>query len=207
MGEDAFRFQQPDDAFQLRVSLLDVEPSIWRRLLVPQDVPLPRLHEVLQVALGWTNSHLHQFLVGELRFAEPDSEFLPGPIDYRRITLNQIAPGPGAQCIYEYDFGDSWEHLLEVEQAVAAAEAGRIPRCLGGERRCPPEDCGGAAGYKELLLALRNPDHPEHEDYRQWAGPGFDPTAFDAAIVNQKLMRFTRRPASQSPRRQHRRQR
>jgi hypothetical protein len=202
---EAYRFQQPDDVFQIRVSLADVEPLVWRRLLVPQEVTLPRLHQILQVTMGWTDSHLHQFLVGDVRFAEPDSEFPPGPIDYRRITLNQIAPRPGAVCVYEYDFGDGWEHLVEVEQAVPAVEAGSVPRCVGGERTCPPEDCGGPPGYEELLRALRDPTHPEHEEYRQWVGPGFDPRAFDVVLVNKKLTRFAPRPARQAPRRPRRR--
>jgi len=121
--------RERSDIFQLRVSLVDVDPPIWRRLLVPQDVALPRLHAILQVAMGWTDSHLHQFKVGELRFAEPDDEHEPGPIDYRRITLDQIAPRRGSTCIYEYDFGDSWDHLIEVEDETAAAPwLCRIPR-------------------------------------------------------------------------------
>jgi hypothetical protein len=178
------------DIFQVRVSLVYVEPRIWRRLLVPQDVALSRLHAILQVTMGWTNSHLHQFKVGELRFAEPGDEYEPGPIDYRRITLSQIAPHRGSTCVYEYDFGDSWDHLIEVEDelSVEAVQAA-VARCIGGERACPPEDCGGPSGYAEFLEAIRDPNHAERDDLLEWAGADFDPEAFDVERVNRILSR------------------
>lgn len=186
----ALRFPQADDVFQLRISLVDITPPIWRRLLVPQDILLPRLHRFLQVAMGWEDRHLHQFRLGEVRFGEPDDEFPPGPIDYRDITLNQIAPRRGATCVYEYDFGDSWEHLIEVELEVAAASVTLpLPHCLAGERACPPEDVGGTHGYERLLAALRDPDDEEHDEFRRWVGRRFDPDAFDLGAVNRRLAR------------------
>ncbi|MBO0703413.1 MAG: plasmid pRiA4b ORF-3 family protein [Candidatus Dormibacteraeota bacterium] len=180
--------------FQIKVSLLDVAPRIWRRLLVPQDVSMPRLHRILQLAMGWTDSHLHQFRVGELRFAEPDDEQLePRPIDYRRIALNQLAPQRGSTCVYEYDFGDGWEHLIEVEEELPVETvSGAVPRCLAGERACPPEDCGGPGGYAEVLVALSDAGHPEHDQWCEWAGPAFDPAAFDMETINRALRRFRR---------------
>ncbi len=189
------RFSQPDDIFQLRVSLLDIDPQIWRRLLVPQDLTLPRLHSVLQVVMGWTDSHLHQFKVGDVYFAEPHEELEPGPIDYRRIALNKIAPRRGSTCIYEYDFGDGWEHLIEVEDDLPVETVTvPVPRCLAGERACPPEDCGGPGGYAEFLEALQDPHHPEHDEYLEWVGRDFDPEAFDLERVNRILARYAPRP-------------
>ncbi len=189
------RFPLPDDVFQLRVSLIDVEPPVWRRLLVAQDVTLPRLHSILQAVMGWTNSHLHQFKVGDVCFAEPQNEFEPGPIDYRRIALNQIAPRRGSTCVYEYDFGDSWEHFIEVEDELPTDTVrGPVPRCLGGERACPPEDCGGPLGYAEFLEAIRNPQHPEHDDYLGRADAEFDPERFHVDRVNRALSRYSTRP-------------
>lgn len=183
-----FRFRQPDDVFQLGVRLVDSEPAVWRRLLVDQDVLLPQLHRILQAAVGWTDSHLHQFLVGDLRFGEPDDELSPGPIDYRRISLNQVLPRQGATLIYEYDFGDSWEHLIELEDELDRdSVVGPLPRCLDGARACPPEDCGGIHGYNLLLEAVRDPRHPEHDSYVSWVGGEFDPEAFDADIVTERL--------------------
>ncbi|MGH9896638.1 MAG: plasmid pRiA4b ORF-3 family protein, partial [bacterium] len=152
------------------------------------DVLLPALHTILQVAMGWTDSHLHQFSVADLRFAEPDNESDPTPIDYRSITLNQILPRSGATCVYEYDFGDSWEHLVEVEDELARETvADPLPRCVDGARACPPEDCGGMHGYELFLEAIGDQRHPEHDDYVRWVGGGFDPETFDIGAVNKKL--------------------
>lgn len=189
-----FRFRQPDDIFQLRVTLTDIRPPIWRRLLVPQDIRLPRLHSILQAAMGWTDSHLHVFKVGDVRFGEPDDEYLPGPVDYRDVTLNQIVPYKGSTCSYEYDFGDSWEHQIEVEEELPVESVvDALPRCLAGERACPPEDSGGTPGYARLLEALSDPDDPEHDEYRVWAGRQFQPEAFDIDRVNRRLARFAPR--------------
>lgn len=182
------RFSLPDDVFQAKVSLAEVEPPIWRRILVPQHIPLPQLHRVLQTVMGWSDSHLHQFLVGEVRFGKPDDEFEPPPIDYRSIQLNQIAPRPGTTCAYEYDFGDGWEHLIEIEAALPIESvAGPLPRCLEGMRACPPEDVGGPGGYARFLAALKDPNDSEHEEWRSWARADYDPEAFDAVRVNRAL--------------------
>jgi len=208
-GAGPLRFSLPDDIFQLRVSLIDIEPPIWRRLLVPQDLTLPRLHAILQVVMGWTDSHLHQFKIGDVCFAEPHEESEPTPIDYRRITLNQIAPRRGSTCVYEYDFGDSWDHLIEVEDELPAATVtGSLPRCLEGERACPPEDCGGPGGYAEFLEAIGDPNHPEHDGYLEWVGDDFDPERFDLMSVNRILARYApprkRGPAARPVRRRPR---
>jgi hypothetical protein len=188
------RFPKPDDVFQLRVQLIDSEPAIWRRLLVDQDVLLPRFHKILQAAMGWTDSHLHQFKVANLRFGEPDDEFDPGPIDYRRITLNQILPRRGATCVYEYDFGDSWEHLIEVEDELARETVpDPLPRCVDGVRACPPENSGGMHHYALLLEAIADPQHSEHDDYAGWIDAGFDPAAFDVDAANERLAASARR--------------
>lgn len=194
------RFPEPDDIFQLRISLIGIEPQIWRRLLVPKEITLPRLHVILQPTLGWTNSHLHQFRVGDVRFSEPDDDSEPEPIDYRRITLEQIVPRRGATCIYEYDFGDGWEHLIEIEKELPAESTmGSLPRCIGGERACPPEDCGGPEGYAEFLEVFKDAHHPEHESYREWVGQDFDPDAFDLDRVNRLLARLAPRAAPRDP--------
>jgi len=194
MSDTPHRFRLPDDVFQLRVSLVDSEPVIWRRVLVDQDVLLPRLHKILQAVMGWTDSHLHQFTVAGLSFAEPDEESSPEPIDYRHIALNQILPAKGATCIYEYDFGDSWDHLVELEDELARETvSGPLPTCVDGARACPPEDCGGLHGYELFLQAIADSEHPEHDDYVRWAGGDFDPEAFDVAAAN-KLLIATGRP-------------
>jgi hypothetical protein len=147
--------------------------------------------------MGWTDSHLHEFKVGDVRFAEPDHEHPPGPIDYRYIRLHQIAPFRGSTFTYEYDFGDGWEHRIEVEDELPVESVSVVvPRCLAGARSCPPEDCGGPHGYSDLLTALRDPEHEEHAWLRTWAGPRFDPEEFDLDRVNRRLARVPkgRRP-------------
>lgn len=196
-GTPRFRFPLPDDLYQIRVSLLDVEPTVWRRLLVPKSVTLPRLHTTLQAVMGWSGSHLHQFKAGEVCFGEPSTDLDPGPIDHARITVSQLLPRTGTTCTYEYDFGDGWEHLVELEEEVPAASVTEpVPRCLAGARACPPEDCGGPPGYAELLAALRDPTRADHEEYASWAPRPFDPDAFGIDLVNRRLARFARRPAS-----------
>lgn len=190
-----------DDVYQIKVDLLGAEPPIWRRLLVDAEVRLPRLHEILQVAMGWTNSHLHEFLVGEIRFGEPDAEFDTPPIDYAAIQLIQIAPRVGSAVRYLYDFGDHWEHVIVVEEALPRKSVtDALPICVDGERACPPEDVGGTHGYTEFLIALSNPYHPEHKQWRRWAGRSFDPAAFDLDRVNRRLARYRpRRPGRAAP--------
>jgi hypothetical protein len=121
-------------------------------------------------------------------------DYEPGPIDHKRITLNQILPGCGATCIYEYDFGDGWEHLIEVEAEVPNENVTvHVPRCLGGEPACPPDDCGGPHGYAHFVEAIRDSEHEEHNDYVQWLGGAFDPEAFDLGGVNRTLSRLAAR--------------
>lgn len=189
------RFPEPDDVFQVRVSLVGVKPLIWRRLLVPKAVPLARLHAILQPTMGWTNSHLHQFRVGDLLFAEPDPEYAGSDaIDYRTLELRHIAPRKGSTCVYEYDFGDGWEHLIEVEEELSAhAARSPLPRCLEGQRACPPEDCGGPYGYREVLKALRR-RAARRRGNDERAHATFDPESFDLERVNARLARLTLRP-------------
>jgi hypothetical protein len=173
---------------------MEIEPPIWRRLLVRQDTLLPRLHAIIQAAMGWTDSHLHLFRVGDVRFGEPDREYLPGPIDERAITLNQVLPYRRSPCVYEYDLGDSWEHRIEVEDELPLESVTeQEPWCLAGERACPPEDSGGPPGYAHLVATLRDPLHPEHHESRRWAGRRFDPEAFDLEAVNRRLARYRSR--------------
>lgn len=148
---------------------------------------LARLHDVIQMAMGWDDYHLHEFEIGGVRYGINDGEgWGPPPKDERRARLHHVAP-VGTTVAYQYDFGDCWDHDIEVE-AVLPAEAGqRYPVCLAGEGACPPEDCGGTWGFAELLEVLADPDHEEHERMLQWVGGAFDPEHFDLAAVNETL--------------------
>jgi hypothetical protein len=187
--EDTRRRAMPSKAriYQVKVTLNASEPPIWRRVLVPGDVTLERLHYILQVAMGWTNSHLHQFFVGQTSFGQPHPDYGFEMRDERRVKLSQIASGEGFTFRYEYDFGDSWLHNLVVEKALEPEPGQEYPVCVEGERACPPEDVGGVWGYEVFLDAIGDPDHPEHERYLEWIGGEFDPEEFDLDAVNAAL--------------------
>lgn len=181
---------RPRERWQLRIELLDVSPAVWRRLLLPANITLPKLHRVFQIALGWTDSHLHEFVIGGARYAQadPDWDAELQQTDERGVTLAR-ALGPNARGFdYVYDFGDDWHHLVAVEKRhVEPAQAGTAMLCMDGENACPPEDVGGPPGYAEFLAAIADPRHEEHRNYLEWCGGGFDPTRFDRPVVNRAL--------------------
>jgi len=176
---------------QLRVSLHNVSPPVWRRLQVPSNITLLRLHRLLQIVMGWSDYHLHQFLLGEVTYAIPDPEedesFDFHPRDERRAKLDKVLPEVGDSMVYEYDFGDGWQHKIVVEKVQPPEEGVQYPRCVSGRRACPPEDCGGPYGYPEFLEALLDPNHPEHRMYSDWIGGEFDPEEFDLEEINRAL--------------------
>lgn len=176
--------------WQLRVELLEVSPRVWRRLVVPENIQLPALHPVLQASLGWTDSHLHQFSIAGRKYAasNPDWEEELGQVDERRIVL-QKALGHESRCFdYLYDFGDSWHHVVLVEDHhPALPDHPMAIRCIDGENACPPEDVGGAHGYAQFLAALADPHHEEHEQHLTWIGGRFDPSRFDLTAINHML--------------------
>jgi hypothetical protein len=176
-------------SWQLKLQLLDVIPTVWRRLVVPETITLPKLHQVFQAALGWTNSHLHEFVIGGVRYSEPDPDFDDelGHVDERGIKLHK-ALGIDARCFdYVYDFGDDWHHVVLVEDQHIDAKRRTSIRCIDGENACPPEDVGGAFRYEEFLTAIGDPSHEEHETYREWSGGRFDPRLFDPDAANRAL--------------------
>lgn len=167
--------------------LADIEPPIWRRIVVPGQVTLFNFHRMLQVVMGWQNYHLHQFIVGRTFYGEPDPDFTDGMKDDRRVRLRAIARKEGESFLYEYDFGDSWRHVITVENIQSWVQERLVPRCLDGARACPPEDSGGVSGYEQLLEALRDPHHPEHSELSTWVGAHFDPELFSLQAVNSAL--------------------
>ena len=175
--------------YQIKVTLEDSKPPIWRRLLVRSDVTLADLHDVLQAAFGWWDYHLHQFIVGETYFGVPDPDYEDylEMNDEQDVTLRQVAPREGAKFRYEYDFGDSWLHQVLVEK-ILPPEPGQVyPVCIKGRRARPPEDVGGMWGYYDFLEAIGDPEHEEHDSYLEWVGGEFDPEAFDLEEINQAL--------------------
>ncbi len=180
---------QPAPVYQIKVQLRGAKPPIWRRLEVPADIRLDWLHSVIQVAFGWQDYHLHAFDTPFGQFGTADADL--GQRAETRVTLEQVAPTVDSKLRYTYDFGDDWEHDIVVEKVVDADPAVTYPRCTGGRRAAPPEDCGGVWAYAELVEILSDPRHPEHGERVEWLGldgaADFDPARFDAAAVTQAL--------------------
>ena len=174
--------------FQLKVSLTEVTPPVWRRVLVPGGFTLDRVHRAIQHAMGWHDCHLHSFEIDGRTYGEPDPDEELTPYDELDVRLDAVA-GPGSRFGYVYDFGDWWEHEVVVERVRPAEPGERLPHCLDGAGACPPEEAGGAIGYAQFLAALADPSHPRHELMREWA-PTFDPDRFAADRVSTLLRRF-----------------
>ncbi len=185
---------QRSKIFQLKISLNEVQPPIWRRIQVPGDVSLFKLHFIIQVAMGWTNSHLHEFQIEDHYYGTQwddgwETRDIRDEKDYR---LDQVLAGEGVQFGYLYDFGDSWEHTILVEELLEPVEGQQYPTCLDGARACPPEDVGSTWGYQDFLEAIDDPSHSEHEDYLAWIGGKFDPEAFDRDRTDAELKNINR---------------
>jgi Plasmid pRiA4b ORF-3-like protein len=170
------------------VSLHGAKPPIWRRLRLPASTTLAQLHQVIQVAFGWEDAHLHAFEVGGRRYSRPDFELWDQTADEGKARLRDLASRPGGRLRYTYDFGDSWEHDLLVEDTLAPDGVAHAA-CLGGRRAGPPEDCGGVWGYAELCDILADPNHPDHGERVDWLGHPHDPDAFDKDAINASLAR------------------
>jgi hypothetical protein len=179
------------EIYQIKVTLRGSKPPIWRRLLLWSETPLDEVHDVLQIAMGWTDSHLHQFLASQRRYGVPDPEWGEDDlIDESDIPLRSILTRESGSILYEYDFGDGWEHTIELEKILH--EDLDVPVCLEGRRACPPEDVGGLWGYSEFLEAISDRSHPEHEEYREWVDETFDAERFDLGEVNELLTEYYR---------------
>jgi hypothetical protein len=179
--------------YQFKITLLESQPPIWRRIQV-RNCTLDRFHERIQTAMGWTNSHLHQFEIDGERYGDPeliDDGFEDFEcVDSTITKISEIVPKDGKrfQFTYEYDFGDCWKHEVQFEGCLKAEKGGRYPLCVEGERACPPEDVGGIGGYEEFLEALADPKHEQHDDFVEWAGE-FDPEMFDVEKTTKAMRR------------------
>ena len=172
---------------QLKITLLGLEPPIWRRVAVPSDFTLGDLHHVIQFAMGWEHSHMHDFRIGKVTYGDPQMLVEGDDQDEWDAPLALVVPRARRKFRYLYDFGDSWEHEIQVESVGAPDPDTRYPVVLAGERACPPEDCGGVWGYADLLDILADPNHPEYEERLEWVEEPIDPEAFDLKNVNKSL--------------------
>ncbi len=172
-------------AYELKVTLMGIRPAVWRRIAVRNDITLDALHKVLQAVMGWTDSHMHAFQpVGRESHARSRQPAVERN-DERRTRLDELLIKPKDRLVYEYDFGDSWEHEVLLERVGDHPAGARYPWVLGGARACPPEDVGGVSGYAHFLQVMRSPRHPDHAEMMEWHGRRFDPEAFDAQALNR----------------------
>lgn len=176
------------EVYAIKVTLIGTRPPVWRRILVPRDITLRNLHRTLQTVMGWTNAHLHQFVLPGTRNFGLRQGFGPKIGNENRTTLGVLIDFPGAKLLYEYDFGDCWRHELLLERVLLGDESFRQV-CVAGERPCPPEDSGGPAGFAELLKAFQEKDHPEHDYAREWLGDDFASGSFNPDEINRRLHR------------------
>lgn len=175
--------------FEINITLDGSEPRIWRRIQVAADTTFYELHYILQFAMGWTNSHLHQFII------ENREEYICPPwediwedqevTNSKELRLSERLATPGDKMVYEYDFGDGWTHILELIQNLEPASKQRYPQVTAGEGACPPEDCGGIGGYVDLLEKLKKPRTKAYKELMEWLGGDFDPQDYDLVKVNQ----------------------
>ncbi|MFQ5512739.1 MAG: plasmid pRiA4b ORF-3 family protein [Candidatus Krumholzibacteriia bacterium] len=182
----------PETILQIRVALVGIDPPIWRLIQIPSSYSFWDLHVAIQDAMGWTDSHLHVFRVPDPRTGtvveigipveglENERPLRPGWDVCVRDYLFEASP----LVTYEYDFGDSWIHAIQVELELRHAADRAHPVCVAGGRKCPPEDCGGIPGYEEFLRVIADATDPEHQSMLEWAGGSFDPEAFDPSEVS-----------------------
>lgn len=179
------------EVYQLKIQLKGISPPIWRRFLVLNTSALEDLHHTIQIVMGWTDSHLHQFICGKSRYGIIDPEFGADWDDDLENELNfkvkDLLKNEGDSILYEYDFGDGWEHKITLEKILPFKSKQFLPFCIKGKRSCPPEDVGGVWGYADFLEKWNDKNHPEHKELREWAGDYFNPEIFDHSETNKTL--------------------
>ena len=176
--------------YQVKITLQHIKPPIWRRLQM-DDCSLDELHDIIQVSMDWDDEHMHAFVIEGEQYGDLERG---GDFEYdsRSVRLCDLVKRGDTRFRYDYDFGDEWKHVIEIERTLSAEEGACYPRCVKGERACPPEDCGGPYGYPQFLAAIRSPKHEEHEEMLEWVGGRFDPEKFDLEQVNQELLHLRR---------------
>ncbi|UZE51577.1 plasmid pRiA4b ORF-3 family protein [Rhodopseudomonas sp. P2A-2r] len=183
-----------DTIARLKITLDDVEPAVLRRVEVPFDIRLDRLHLIVQAAMGWTNSHLYEIRAGGAGWGQPDPDWPDGPLDARKARLDDIIEDTGTRTLrYLYDFGDGWDHTIKIERLIDPEFGIRYPRLLEAVGRCPPEDVGGPIGYAEALEAISDPKHERHEECKEWMPENFDPSVVNPEWLADELMILAKR--------------
>jgi len=186
---------------RLKITLDNVKPVVLRRVEVPFDIRLDRLHLTLQAAMGWTNSHLYEIRAGGVRWSTPypDADWASDFMDARKARLDDILQDVGTKTLkYLYDFGDDWEHTIKIERLVDPKPGMLYPGLIEAKGHCPPEDVGGPWGYSELLEALDDPSHERHREFKEWLDDDFNPHVVDVDRLSEDVAylaeQWSRRP-------------
>lgn len=175
--------------YQLKITLIGIRPPIWRRILITSTSTLYNLHIVLQEVMPWRGCHLHCFNFNGVEYSSPDIFDTEPSLakDDAKIKLSAIFKTIGDKVHYVYDYGDNWEHNILLEKILPFKTEQLLPICITGKRACPPEDCGGRWGYRELLEIFHDPTHPEYAEIMSWLPEDFDPEFFDKDFINHQL--------------------
>ncbi|HML73193.1 MAG TPA: plasmid pRiA4b ORF-3 family protein [Anaerohalosphaeraceae bacterium] len=178
--------------YLLKIRLLEIEPEIWRRFVVPDTITLDRLHDVIQIVMGWTDSHMHKFIIGKKSYTEyPESK--EDGLVCGKYHLGDVIKQKGNAFSYRYDFGDCWDHEVIIEKNnYLNPKLSSSIECIEGARACPPEDVGGTPGYYEFCKAINDVSHKEHDNYLGWCGGEYDSEAFDMNKINFELFKYQR---------------
>ncbi len=185
-----FRSAPVATVHRLEVTLRSVKPPVWRRIEVDSDTALDELSDLVEAAMGWLGGHLHAFEVDGVVYerADPEEGLSRRARDESEHQLGDVLAETGAKMRWDYDFGDGWQHDVVVEAIEPADPDAAYPRCVGGSRACPPEDCGGPWGYEELLEAIGDTGHRRHRELTEWLPPDWDPADFDPHEATQDML-------------------
>ncbi|MBP7552608.1 MAG: plasmid pRiA4b ORF-3 family protein [Spirochaetes bacterium] len=178
--------------YQFKIELDVIEPKIWRRIIVTSDINLHQFHQIIQDAMGWWDYHLYAFEFNEKRYSVPsedDDMYEIIIIDSSEVKLEKLKMKEYSEMKYEYDFGDSWIHTIVLEKIIPIKENLNVPVCIGGERNCPPEDCGSYPGFEEMCQALKDPQSEKVKEYIDWLGCNYDPNYFNLYDRNREIMK------------------
>lgn len=171
--------------YEIKIELKDFNPKIWRKVLVNSDISLNELHHIIQISMGWTNSHLYSFIIDEIEYTLKNND--DDDQKFGNARAYRIKDFKNESIEYVYDFGDYWEHSVRIVKELKEEKI-LNPRCIDGEGACPPEDVGGIQGFEEFLAIMKEKSHPERDSYIEWYGSVFDPGFVDFDEINHQLL-------------------
>jgi hypothetical protein len=177
----------PNEIIQMKISLDDIKPEIWRRFIINSSCSLDKFHIILQTIMGWQNCHLYGFIVNgeEYMPSDDDDEFFESDaLNTKGMTIKKLKLNEKDKIKYIYDYGDNWEHTIKIEKIINTDDKIQTPLCVDGERNCPPEDCGSYPGYDDIVNAMKKPKSKEAKEFIEWLGEPYDSEKFDIERIN-----------------------